>query len=88
MNCRPGCGACCIAPSLSSLIPGQAGAKPAGVPCPQLTQDLRCALFGQSERPQCCASLAPSEEMCGSSREQALAYLDWLEQATRPAGAR
>ncbi|MDP3170542.1 MAG: YkgJ family cysteine cluster protein, partial [Polaromonas sp.] len=22
MNCRPGCGACCIAPSISSPIPG------------------------------------------------------------------
>ncbi|MEO6656902.1 MAG: YkgJ family cysteine cluster protein, partial [Arenimonas sp.] len=22
MSCRPGCGACCIAPSISSLIPG------------------------------------------------------------------
>ncbi|HRE18664.1 MAG TPA: YkgJ family cysteine cluster protein, partial [Rhodocyclaceae bacterium] len=27
MECREGCGACCIAPSISSLN------KPAGVPC-------------------------------------------------------
>ncbi len=77
-ECRPGCAACCIAPSISSL------AKPAGVPCRHLTAELRCALFGLPERPACCGGLQPSEEMCGESREQALAYLDALERATAP----
>jgi hypothetical protein len=76
--CRPGCAACCIAPSISSL------AKPAGVPCRHLTVELRCALFGQPERPACCGGLQPSTEMCGESREQALAYLSRLERATAP----
>jgi Fe-S-cluster containining protein len=31
MNCRLGCGACCIAPSISSPIPGMPQGKPAGV---------------------------------------------------------
>ena len=30
MNCREGCGACCIAPSISSPIPGMPHGKPAG----------------------------------------------------------
>ena len=34
--CRTGCGACCIAPSISSPIPGMPDGKPAGVPCVQL----------------------------------------------------
>lgn len=58
--------------------------KPAGVRCVQLTDDDRCALFGRPERPAFCAGLAPAEEMCGATREQALAYLVRLEAATAP----
>jgi len=83
--CRPGCGACCIAPSISSAIPGQAGGKPAGVRCVQLTPDNLCRLFGRPERPAVCASLKPSLEMCGQTAAEAYATLAALEQATRPA---
>jgi uncharacterized protein len=87
--CRPGCAACCIAPSISSPIPGMpqstsGGGKPAGAPCPQLAADLSCRLFGRSERPTVCASLAPSREMCGADRDAALAYLGELERLTAP----
>jgi len=58
--------------------------KPAGVHCVQLLPDLRCALFGKPERPVVCVSLRPTEEMCGSSREAALAHLYGLELATKP----
>ncbi len=83
VECRPHCGACCIAPSITSPIPGMPHGKPAGIPCVQLLPDYRCALFGRPERPAFCASLRPSEEMCGSSRDEALAYLDSLEQRTK-----
>ena len=83
MNCRPGCAACCTAPSISSPMPGLPHGKPAGVPCPHLDADLRCGLFGQPERPAVCGSLQPSAEMCGDSREQALRWLTALEMATR-----
>jgi hypothetical protein len=83
MYCRPNCGACCIAPSISSPIPGMPHGKPAGIPCVQLLPDFRCALFGSPERPAVCVSLRPAEEMCGTSREYALAYLRGLEQETR-----
>lgn len=84
MECRIGCGACCIAPSISTPLPGMPGGKPAGVRCVQLTADNRCKLFGKPERPAVCVSLRPSEEMCGSSAEEALAWLNWLEEETRP----
>lgn len=84
MNCRSGCGACCIAPSISSPIPGMPQGKPAGVPCVQLLPDLRCALFGRAERPAVCRSLRPHETMCGAERGHALAYLAALEVATEP----
>ncbi|WP_220198410.1 YkgJ family cysteine cluster protein [Ktedonospora formicarum] len=85
MNCRVGCGACCIAPSISSPIPGMPDGKPAGVRCIQLTDDNRCKLFGHPDRPPVCRLLRASQEMCGHSREEALHYLIQLERATNPA---
>jgi Fe-S-cluster containining protein len=84
MNCRAGCGACCIAPSITSPLPGMPQGKPAGVRCEQLDEDNSCNVFGKPERPAFCAGLQPSAEMCGASREHALAWLTRLEQATRP----
>jgi hypothetical protein len=78
MNCRPGCGACCIAPSISSLN------KLAGVACPSLDSELRCTIFGRPERPACCSGLKPSQEMCGDTREHAMFWLADLEVNTRP----
>jgi Fe-S-cluster containining protein len=84
ISCRAGCGACCIALSISSPIPGMPGGKPAGVRCVQLTGDNLCAIFGRPDRPEVCARLRPSQEMCGETSEQALAYLAALERATAP----
>ena len=83
-DCRPGCAACCTAPSISSVIPGMPQGKPAGVPCVQLSADLRCAIFGRPERPAVCVSLRPNADMCGSSREHAMHWLGDLERQTRP----
>lgn len=84
MNCRSGCAACCIAPSISSPVPGMAGGKPAGVPCAQLDADLRCRLFGRPERPAVCRSLQPDPLMCGDGRAHAMRWLGELERITRP----
>ncbi|KQY54774.1 YkgJ family cysteine cluster protein [Lysobacter sp. Root494] len=84
MDCRNHCGACCIAPSITSPIPGMPHGKPAGIPCVQLDDDFRCRLFGKPERPAFCASLKPLLSMCGSARTEALAVLTQLELATRP----
>lgn len=83
MECRENCGACCIAPSISSPIPGMPEGKPAGVKCIQLTEELRCRLFGKPERPKVCSGLKPSEEMCGNSSPEAIKYLDMLEEMTK-----
>ncbi len=85
MICRSECGACCIAPSISSPIPGMPHGKPAGVPCIQLDEQLRCRIFGQPERPACCSGLQASLEMCGEKREDALIWLTRLEALTAPA---
>jgi uncharacterized protein len=82
MECRPGCGACCIAPSITSPIPGMPHGKPAGVRCVQLDEANRCRIFGRPERPAFCGGLKPSAEMCGTSREEAIAWLARLEEQT------
>ncbi|WP_308419203.1 YkgJ family cysteine cluster protein [Andreprevotia sp. IGB-42] len=87
LSCRPRCGACCIAPSISSPIPGMEGGKPAGVPCIQLDENLQCKIFGHPDRPAVCAGLQPSFEMCGENKGQAMFYLTQLEIATDPRGS-
>lgn len=82
--CRSGCAACCIAPSISSPIPGMPDGKPAGVPCVQLDEALRCRLFGRPERPAVCSGLRPAVDMCGADRSAALAWLGRLERETAP----
>lgn len=84
MNCRPGCGACCIAPSITSPIPGMPLGKPAGVRCVQLDEENRCRVFGKPERPAFCGGLKADPEMCGSSREHAMQWLTSLESLTAP----
>ncbi len=84
MQCRPACGACCTAPSISSPIPGMPAGKPAGVRCVQLDEHERCRLFGRPERPAVCASLQPQPAMCGRTQAEAMAWLARLERATDP----
>jgi hypothetical protein len=58
--------------------------KPAGVRCVQLDAANLCSIFGLPERPDCCAGLQPSMEMCGATREHAMHWLARLEAATSP----
>lgn len=81
-ECRPGCGACCTAPSITSAIPGMPHGKPAGVRCIQLDDGNRCRIFGRQDRPAVCSSLRPQAEMCGDSAMHAMRYLQRLELQT------
>ena len=58
--------------------------KPAGVPCVNLDENMRCRIFGKPDRPAVCASLMPSAEMCRTCRDDALLYLSDLEKQTAP----
>ncbi|RMH93731.1 YkgJ family cysteine cluster protein [Lysobacter pythonis] len=84
MDCRPGCAACCIAPSITLPIPAMPRGKPAGLACGQLDDAMRCRLFGNPARPAFCATLQARASMCGASREEAMANLETLEILTRP----
>ena len=83
MECRIGCGACCIGPSISSAIPGMPDGKPANVRCVQLTPDNKCSLFGQPSRPRVCLDFKPSLENCSGSYSEALRNFAILEEATK-----
>ncbi|CAM3535898.1 hypothetical protein VA7868_03901 [Vibrio aerogenes CECT 7868] len=82
MECRTGCGACCIAPSISSFIPGMPDGKPAGVRCIQLNDNNLCKLFGKPERPKVCLSFQPCPDVCGATNQKAMENLITLEQLT------
>ncbi|MFH1213208.1 MAG: YkgJ family cysteine cluster protein [Candidatus Neomarinimicrobiota bacterium] len=82
MACRKGCGACCIAISISSPLPGLPDGKPAGMPCIHLTERNLCSIHGRADFPSVCRNLKPSVEMCGYSFDEAFIYLTELERQT------
>lgn len=82
MQCRMGCGACCIAPSISSSIPGMPKGKPAGVRCIQLNEQNMCRIFGQPERPLVCSDFNATIDVCGHTDEEAMWLITDLEQKT------
>jgi Fe-S-cluster containining protein len=75
MDCRINCGACCIAVSISSPIPGMPYGKPAGIKCIHLLNDYRCSLYNSPERPKVCTDFKAEPEFCGTTREEALQIL-------------
>ncbi len=82
MQCRLGCGACCIAPSISSPIPGMPQGKPAGERCIQLSVENLCMIFGRSDRPLVCSEFDATPDVCGKTNQEALWLITSLEQAT------
>ncbi|MFO7658408.1 MAG: YkgJ family cysteine cluster protein [Bacteroidales bacterium] len=80
MECRKGCGACCIVTSISSAIPGMPDGKPAGVRCIHLTDDYRCKIFYSPQRPKVCDQFKAEEMFCGKTREEAIMNLAALEE--------
>lgn len=88
MICRAGCAACCVAPSISSAIPGMPRGKLAGERCVQLSKNYRCLLFGDARRPEVCVNLQASKEMCGDTARAAFKKLFQLERITQPAPVR
>ena len=82
MQCQPSCGACCIAPSISSPIPGMPNGKAAGEMCIHLSSDWKCIIFHDPTRPKVCADFQADREICGYDRATALINLIHLENIT------
>ncbi len=79
MKCRENCGACCIAPSISSPIPGMPDGKPAGTPCIQLDDNYRCKIYEHHDKPDVCNKFLADPDVCGTNRSEALILLTALE---------
>ncbi|MCX6230294.1 MAG: YkgJ family cysteine cluster protein [Bacteroidetes bacterium] len=79
-QCRSDCGACCIAPSISSPIPGMPDGKPANVRCAQLSEDLLCMVFDKSSRPKVCINFKFDACICGNSQSEAMRIMNELEK--------
>jgi Fe-S-cluster containining protein len=79
MECRSGCAACCIYPSISSSIPGMPNGKPAGERCVQLAHDLSCKIFNSPDRPKVCSGFRPEKIICGNSASEAYSIIASLE---------
>ncbi len=79
MNCRIGCGACCIAISISSSIPNHPEGKPAGVRCENLNESNTCTLWGTDKYPRVCGGFKAESDFCGETTEQAFDILTELE---------
>lgn len=79
MECRPNCGACCIAPSISSAIPGMPDGKAAGVRCIHLTDNNQCAIYDHPDRPTVCDLFKADPAVCGVDRNEAIMLLGMLE---------
>jgi Fe-S-cluster containining protein len=75
MECRENCGACCIALSISSPLPGMDKGKPAGVRCIHLLNNYRCDIYNDISKPKVCIDFKAEPEFCGSDREEALKIL-------------
>ena len=82
MQCRAGCGACCIAPSISSPIPGMPDGKPAGERCIHLDIENMCQLFNDPHRPVVCEEFQANLDVCGDSFVAAIEKLQRLEIET------
>jgi len=65
-------------------MPGLPRGKRAGLRCPHLLAELRCALWGGPAYPEVCRGFKPDPAVCGASREEALRLLAAWEEATRP----
>jgi Fe-S-cluster containining protein len=77
--CREKCGACCIIPSISSVIPGMPKGKPGGVACIHLTGDMKCGIFDHESRPRVCGGFKAEKLVCGNTRSEAAIILSALE---------
>jgi len=82
MQCRIGCDACYIAPSISSVIPLHPFGKPAALRCLHLDNENKCSIFLQPNRPLVCRGFQATEDACGSTKEEAMAILSEWEILT------
>jgi len=73
MECRVGCGACCVVPAINEPYEGHPGGKLAGQRCNNLTDDNRCGIYDR--RPDVCRAFEARVEACGGNDAEAFYLL-------------
>lgn len=86
MECRVGCGACCIVPAIHTPFYGMPKGKAKGERCVHHGDNGLCRLFDDPRRPHCCSQFRAEVEFCGNSRGEALLLLADLEAMSDPQG--
>lgn len=61
--------------------------KPAGIRCIHLSADYRCLIFDDPTRPVVCERFKAEEDICGTSREEAMILLGDLEKGIVSSGS-
>lgn len=84
MQCRVGCGACCIAASITSPIPGMPDGKPSGIRCVNLDDLNHCTVWQHPHYPAVCRDFIAKKDVCGGSSDEALQTLYVWEKLTAP----
>ncbi len=67
MDCRLGCGACCIFIDISSSIPNHPNGKAAGVRCKNMNNNNVCDIYNTDEYPKVCHNYKAEIEFCGNT---------------------
>lgn len=83
MECRPNCGACCIAPSINRPYFGMPNGKRAGQICVHLdVAQFHCKIWSTENYPSVCAGFKAEQSICGQTRDEALETIAILEVIT------
>jgi hypothetical protein len=80
MECRKGCGACCIALSISESFLNHPKGKKAGERCKNLDENNSCKIWGTKEYPKTCQGFQAEESWCGANFSNAIKILNQLEK--------
>lgn len=79
IECRVGCGACCVFAAIADPFPGHPDGKAAGERCRNLSSANECLIY--ESRPEACRLLQARRNICGSSNAEAFSILGQMFEA-------
>lgn len=82
IDCRKGCGACCIHISISSALPNHPNGKKAGERCKNLSNENACLIWDRPDFPDICKRFRAVKWVCGDNADEATINIINLEKLT------
>jgi len=84
IQCRKGCGACCIFISISSPLPNHPYGKKSSETCTNLDlENMTCTLWNTPDFPDICRRFQAVKWICGDNFMEAAKNIQELERLTR-----